>query len=223
MRIISVCNQKGGVGKTTTAWAILTGAALRGRRALGIDFDPQGSLTYIMDAQTGIGLQHTAAGDIIPSSLEILTVSDVDELNHDITQKFRQHYDIIVIDAPPALGRPLLSVLRASTEVLIPLQADPLSMQGLYQMRTSIDKANPALKVTGAFFARHNSRSALARDMGDAIRDRCAALNMPFLKTSIREGVSIREAQLLHKPIFTYAPRSNQAKDYSAFLDEIGI
>lgn len=222
MRIIAVCNQKGGVGKTTTAWAILTGAALRGRRVLGIDYDTQGSLTYIMGAEMGQGRQKTAAGDILTASMDILSITDVDALGRAI-EPHKKEYDLIVIDAPPALGKPLLAALRAATEVLIPLQADPLSVQGLYSMQTTIARANRALTITGAFLARHNGRSVLARDMTDAIRERCQQLQIPYIDTPIREGVAIREAQLLHEPIFTYAPRSNPAKDFTALLDAIQI
>lgn len=222
MRIIAVCNQKGGVGKTTAAWAILTGAALRGRRVLGIDYDPQGSLTYIMGAEMGQGRVKTPVGDILTASMDIVSVSDVDALGRAIAPH-KKEYDLIVIDAPPALGKPLLSVLRAATEVLIPLQADPLSVQGLYQMQISIARANPDLSITGAFLARHSGRSVIARDMTDAIKERCKRLKIPYIDTPIREGVAIREAQLLHEPIFTYAPRSNPAKDFTALLDAIKI
>lgn len=222
MRIIAVCNQKGGVGKTTAAWAILTGAALRGHRALGIDYDPQGSLTYIMGAEVGQGRQKTAAGDILPASMDILSITDVDALGRAITPH-KSEYDIVVIDAPPSLGKPLIATLRAATEVLIPLQADPFSVHGLYNMQTTITRANPSLIITGAFLSRHNGRSVIARDMTAAIRDRCQQLKIPYIDTPIREGVSIREAQLLHEPIFTYAPRSNPAKDYNALLDAIKI
>ena len=222
MRTIAVCNQKGGVGKTTTAWAILTGAALRGRRVLGIDYDTQGSLTYIMGADMGQGRQKTAAGDILTASMDILSMTDVDALKRAI-EPHKKEYDLVVIDAPPALGKPLLAALRAATEVLIPLQADPLSVQGLYNMQTTIARANPALTITGAFLARHNGRSVLARDMTAAIRERCQQLQIPYIDTPIREGVAIREARLLHEPIFTYAPRSNPAKDFMALLDAIQI
>ena len=222
MRIIAVANQKGGVGKTTTAWAILTGAALRGRRVLGIDYDPQGSLTYIMGAKMGQERQKTKAGDILPASMDILSMTDVDALGRSLTA-FKKDYDLAVIDAPPSLGKPLLAVLRAATEVLIPLQADPLSVHGLYNMQTTIARANPALTITGVFLSRHNGRSVIARDMVDAIRERCQQLKIPFIDTPIREGVAIREAQLLHEPIYTYAPRSNPAKDFKALLDAIQV
>lgn len=222
MRVIAICNQKGGVGKTTTAWAILTGAALRGRRVLGVDYDPQGSLTYIMGAEMGQKRQKTATGDFLPASLDILSLSDVDALKRAIAARKRD-YDIVVIDAPPSLGLAQLATLRAASEVIIPLQADPLSVQGLYTMKESIATASPDLSFTGAFLARYNGRSVLSRNMVDAIRERCKQLHITYIDAPIREGVAIREAQLLHEPIYTYSPRSNPAKDYAAFLDAIHI
>ena len=175
-----------------------------------------------MGADMGQGRQKTEAGDILTASMDILSVTDVDALGRAI-EPHQKEYDLIVIDAPPSLGKPFLSVLRAASEILIPLQADPLSVQGLYNMQVSIARANPALTITGAFLARHNGRSVLARDMTEAIRERCNQLKIPYIDTPIREGVAIREAQLLHEPIFTYAPRSNPAKDFSALLDAIKI
>lgn len=223
MRVIAICNQKGGVGKTTTAWAILTGAALRGRRVLGIDYDPQGSLTFMMGEGTLEGkIIHTNAGDYIPARMDIAGIKDVNQLA-DSLNVLRKKYDIIVIDSPPTLGKPFIASLIAATETIIPIQADPLCIQGLFLMRNAIDQINPKIKITGAFFARHNGRSVLARDLGETIRDKCKELKIPFIDTPIREGVAIREAQLLKEPIFTYAPRSNPAKDYTSFLDAIQI
>lgn len=222
MRVIAVCNQKGGVGKTTTAWAIMTGAAMRGRRVLGIDYDPQGSLTYIVGAEMGQGRLKTAAGDILTASLDILSLDDVDALKRAIAARKRD-YDIVVIDAPPSIGKAQLATLRAATEVLIPLQADPLSVQGLYTMKESVELANPALSFIGAFISKYNGRSVISRDMAESIRDQCKQLHINFIDTPIREGVAIREAQLLHQPIFKYSPRCNPAKDYSALLDAIKI
>ena len=221
MRIISVSNQKGGTAKTTTAWAILTGAALRGRRVLGIDYDPQGSLTFMMGEGSREGrIIHTDAGDYIPARLDIAGIKDVNQLANSLKG---YQYDIIVIDSPPTLGKPFVASLVAATETVIPIQADPLSIQGLFLMRNAIDQIKPTINVIGAFFARHNGRSVLARELSETIRNKCQELNIPFIDTPIRESVTIREAQLLKKPIFTYAPRSNPAKDYEAFLDAIKI
>lgn len=82
---------------------------------------------------------------------------------------------------------------------------------------------NPDIKLLGAFFAKYRGRTALARDMGHAIRQACGALGIPFLETPVRDGVALQEAQLMHEPIYTYAPKSNPAKDYNALLDAINI
>ena len=229
MRIIAVTNQKGGTGKSTTAWALITGAAAMGRHVLGIDFDPQGNLTYMMGADAGKAtvlqgaeIQHTAAGDIIAAGIDIAAVTDVTALEA-VIKPLRGLYDLIVIDCPPTLGKPLVCALRAATEAIIPVQADPLSIQGLYQMRATIDNTAPGLKIAGAFLTRHNARSIISRNMADAIKERCAALKIPFIDVPIREGVAIREAQTMQESIFTYAPKSKPAADYMALLDALKI
>ena len=239
MRIIAVTNQKGGTGKTTSAWAIITGAAARGRKVLGIDFDPQGNLTFMMNADAnkasvlqGAEIQHTAAGDIIAAGMDIAGVTDTKALEA-VIKPLRGLYDLIVIDCPPTLGKPLICALWAATEALIPVQADPLSIQGLYQMRVTIDQVNekraitrparPPMSITGAFLTRHSARSIISRNMADAIQERCAALHIPFIDTPIREGVAIKEAQTMQESLFTYAPKSKPAADYMALLDALKI
>ena len=223
MRVIAVCNQKGGAGKTTTAWAILTGAAIRGKKALAIDFDPQGNLSYIVGADPRkAAIQTTKAGDILPASLDLVTLDDTEALRRTI-RPVKAQYDIIVIDAPPTLGKAQIAALRAATEIVIPLQPDSLCLQGLYLIRAAIREVNPDIKILGAFFARYKGRTALARDLGEAIKAQCGEMGIPFLETPIREGIAIQEAQYLHEPIFTYNPKCNPAKDYNAFLDAINI
>lgn len=223
MRIITTCIQRGGAGKTSTAWAIVTGAALRGKKALAVDFDPQGSLSYIMGGNPKKpAIQTTGAGDILPASRDLSTITD-EHLLERILKPLEARYDVIVIDSPPTFGTAQNAALRAANEVLIPLQPDGLCLQGLYHVREQIDEVNPDIKILGAFFAKYRGRTALARDVGQAIRDRCAIMGIPFLDTTIREGVALQEAQFMHEPIYTYAPKSNPAKDYSALLDAIKI
>ena len=223
MRIITACIQRGGAGKTSTAWAIATGAALRGKKALAIDFDPQGSLSYIMGANPSRpAIQTTRAGDILPASRELVELKD-ERLLERLVKPLEGRYDVIVIDSPPTMGTAQKAALRAANEVIIPLQPDSLCLQGVYLIREAIAEVNPDIKLLGAFFAKYRGRTALARDMGQAIRQACGKLGIPFLETPVRDGVALQEAQLMHEPIYTYAPKSNPAKDYNALLDAINI
>lgn len=223
MRIIAACIQRGGAGKTSTAWAITTGAALRGKKALAIDFDPQGSLSYIMGANPSRPtIQTTGAGDILPASRELVDLKD-ERLLERLVKPLEGRYDVIVIDSPPTMGTAQKAALRAANEVIIPLQPDSLCLQGVYLIREAIEEVNPDIKLLGAFFAKYRGRTALARDMGQAIRQACGSLGIPFIETPVRDGVALQEAQLMHEPIFTYAPKSNPAKDYNALLDAIKI
>ena len=223
MRTIAACIQRGGAGKTSTAWAITTGAALRGKKALAIDFDPQGSLSYIMGADpTRPAIQTTKAGDILPASRELVDLKD-ERLLERLVKPLEGRYDVIVIDSPPTMGTAQKAALRAANEVIIPLQPDSLCLQGVYLIREAIAEVNPDIKLLGAFFAKYRGRTALARDMGQAIRQACGKLGIPFLENPVRDGVALQEAQLMHEPIYTYAPKSNPAKDYNALLDAINI
>ena len=223
MRIIAACIQRGGAGKTSTAWAIATGAALRGKKALAIDFDPQGSLSFIMGANPSRpAIQATKAGDILPASRELVDLQD-EHLLERLVRPLEGRYDLIVIDSPPTMGTAQKAVLRAANEIIIPLQPDSLGLQGLYLIQDAITQVNPSIKYLWAFFAKYRGRTAIARDMGKAIRQACMGLNIPFIESPVRDGVALQEAQFLHEPIFTYAPRSNPAKDYNALLDAINI
>ena len=99
-------------------------------------------------------------------------------------------------------------------------------MQGLYQLKQTIEWAqsrNRGLQIGGVLFTRHNTRTILARDLTDIIKDKCSELGLPVYDTTIREGVAIREAQAQGKNIFEYAPRSRAAQDYMKLIEEIGL
>lgn len=240
MRVIAVANQKGGTAKTTTAAALVTGAAARGRRVLAVDADPQGSLTYLMGADAskpGVfewmrgkapAVQRTALGDIITGSLSLATI-DRSTNSRQLQKAVEQlkGYELVIIDSSPGLGALMMNTLAAATEVLIPLQADILSLQGLYQLNQTIEQVraalNPALAVCGVVLTRYNSRSIVARDMTATIGEKCAALGLPYIDRPIREGVAIKEAQIIRQSIYEYAPRSNPVQDYKSLLDAINI
>lgn len=249
MRIISVANQKGGTAKTSTAHALATGAAYKGKRSLAIDFDPQGNLSFIMGADASRAgayelmkqqakaaqiVQYTSQGDIIPASLN-LAAADIefsgkpgrDFFLQAALEPLQDAYDVVVIDTPPTLGTLLVNALTASDEVIIPMNTDILSLQGLYQLTETINQVksfcNKGLKVTGILLTRYSGRTVLARDIKETIEAKCAELGIPLLNTVIRDGVAVREAQTIQESLFAYAPNSNPAKDYLQLFDEINL
>lgn len=245
--IIAIANQKGGQGKTTTAQAIATGAAQIGRKSLAIDLDPQGNLTFSMGGNgadvgayelitgkttPGQTIQHTQQGDIITASSS-LALADTTFTGDTRTnalktalKPIKSKYDVITIDCPPTLNTLLINALTAADVVIIPLTADMYSLQGLYQLKQSIQAAqrgNTVLKIGGVLFVKHSTRTILSRDLTDVIADKCRELDIPVYKTTIREGVAIREAQTQRQSIFDYAPKSKPAKDYMQLIKEIGL
>lgn len=242
--IIAIANQKGGVAKTATAQAIATGAAKIGRRSLAIDADPQSNLSYSMggnsadmglyELMTGAAtpgqiIQHTAQGDLITASNRLalpFTGKDPGKLLAAALRPIKSKYDVITIDCPPALNILLANALIAADVVIIPLTADMYALQGLYQLKQSIQdaqKLNTGLKIGGVVFTRHSTRTILARDLTDVITDKCGELDIPVYKTVIREAVAVREAQTQRMSLFDYAPKSKPAKDYKQLIKEIGL
>ena len=246
--IITVSNQKGGTGKSTTAAAIATGAAYKGKKALAIDLDPQSNLSFVMGANPlDVGayelmtqnatpaqlIQHTSQGDVIAGSLLLAAADTIlkgDARIYALQRAIRplkSRYDVIVIDTPPTLGTLLINALAAADKVIIPLQADVLSLQGLYQLTQTIRKAqseyNKGLELAGILFTRYSNRTIIAREIMETMKSKSAELNVPILNSTIRDGVAVREAQTLRQSLFEYAPKSKPAKDYLDLLAEIGL
>ena len=237
--ILTIANQKGGTAKSTTAAALAQAAAHRGRKTLAVDLDPQGNLSFFLAADTGTAgafemlegqpaadaIQQTAGGlDVIAASWNlqaIRTSTGSARRLRAALQPIAQQYDLIVIDTPPTAGELQYNALMASDNLIIPLQADIVGLQGLYQMADTaqqIRQGNPALTLTGFILTRHGGRSTLARQMADTIKARAAEIGIPFLM-AIREAVAIREAQTLQRSLYEYAPNSKPAADYLQLLD----
>lgn len=240
-RITTIINQKGGVGKTTTAAALADGLTRRGFKALAIDADAQGSLSFIMGAEATRGIyealkgspaadliQHTAQGDLLPSTPALIgadlefTQTGREYLLRDALEGISGLYDHIVIDCPPQLGILTVNALTASTDLVIPMKADILSLQGLGQLYDTVSKVkrycNRPLQIAGLLITQ-NRKTALARDLADVIADQARQLGTRLYSTQIREAVAIREAQTMQESIYT-RPKANPATDYSAFVDE---
>ena len=244
-RITTVLNQKGGVGKTTTAHALATGLNHMGFHALVVDADPQGNISYTMQADTAqAGLyeamkgditpaeavQHTAQGDLISSSIDLagadmeFTQTGREYLLREVLDAISADYTHIIIDSPPSLGIMTVNALTASNDLIIPVGAEIYALQGLQQLLNTIGKvqkySNPGLTVAGLLITRKGNKAVATRQLIDAIQARAGALRLHMYNAVIREAVAIREAQIMQASIFDTHPRANVTEDYNAFIGE---
>ena len=242
-RITTIINQKGGVGKTSTAAALAAGLNLAGYKALAVDADAQSSLTYIMgsDAERGIYeamtgsdaaqlIQHTDQGDLLPSSPALIgadlefTKTGREYILRDVLEPIQGKYTHIVIDCPPQLGIMAINALTASDDVIIPMGADILSLQGLGQLCDTINTVkkycNPKLKIAGLLITRFSKRAVLSRDLAEVIEEQAKAIHTTAYKTQIREGVAVKEAQTMRTSIYQSHPKANPTTDYKNFIKE---
>lgn len=246
MIIYSIANQKGGVGKTTTAQALIEGLAERGYKVLGIDLDGQRNLTTgtgadkskpnIMDALTGKAtapevIQHLQSGDIMPASKNlagadaIITSTGKEYRLKELLATLAGQYDYCIIDTPPALGILTINALTASNSVIIPIQADLYSLEGTDQLATTLEPVkkycNPELKVAGLLLTRYNARTILSREVAEVAGALAKRLGSSLFKTTIRETIKVKEAQLSQRGVLSYDPKAKVAEDYRAFIQEL--
>lgn len=248
MYSIAVINQKGGVGKSTTALAIGAGLILKGYRVLFIDLDAQGNLSYTLRASTqgynAMGvlqrpetateeIQRTEQGDIIASSPAlagadtVITETGKEYRLKEALEHCSGNYDYCVIDTPPALGILTVNALTACNGVIIPAQADVYSLQGISQLNGTLQTVkkycNPELEIMGIVLTRYNARSIISREVAEMIEETALQLNTKVYTTKIRECTALKEAQAVQRNIFSYAPRSNATADYKALVAEITL
>lgn len=243
MEVVAIVNRKGGVGKTATAQALGAGLARKKKKVLYIDLDSQTNLSYglgadpeglnSMDVLTGEAtaaeaIQHTPQGDVIAGS-EALAGADaaIDGTGKEYRLKEAidgLQYDYIIIDTPAQLGTLTVNALTAANSVVIPVQAEVYSLQGIGQLSKTIEAVkkycNRDLYIRGILITRYNGRAVISKDMQSNLKDAAEQLKTKLYSTPIRECVSIKEAQAIQQDIYTYAPRSNAAKDYEAFIKE---
>ena len=251
-KIYAIANQKGGVGKSTTVQSLGAGLSRAGKKVLLIDIDPQSNLTSICGAISDAddknaitaleilcgeksindGIQHLEFYDIVPASMFLASIDG--RIMNQLSRPYRLQkaisdikadYDYILIDTPPALGTLTSNALIAAHEVIIPAQADILSLQGVSQLYETIqaaqEHANPNLKVTGILFTRYNGRTRLTQEISALFTAAAQQMSTKLFETHIREAVAIKEAQAAHLDIFTYAAKGNPAKDYANLVHEI--
>lgn len=246
-KTIAVVNQKGGVGKSTTASALAAGLSLKGYKVLVVDMDVQANTSYAANAQlTGLptvlevmteavsatrATQHLPVFDIIPSSSYL---TGADTLFVDLGKEYRlkegledvrDKYDFIVIDTPPTLGILVINALTASDSILIPAQADIFSVQGIAQLTRTIQSvqkySNPALKIEGILLTRYSQRAVLSREVAEYATNLAKTIGTKVFKTAIREAIAVKEAQINKKSLFEYAPKEKVTEDYRALVEEL--
>lgn len=247
-RVIAICNQKGGVGKTTTTVNLGAYLALAGRRVLLLDFDPQANASSALGythPEGGKSIYHGIIGAatheeiILPSAIynyhyipaaphlagalvELVGFPEREYFLRKFVNRLRHQYDYILIDLPPSLSLLTVNGLMAADEIVIPVQAEYYSLEGLGQLLETIDLVRNNLghdvRISGALVTMYNKREHLSREVAKNLREhfphRVFAVEIP-------RSIALAEAPSYSKPILLYRPDSNGAEAYRRLAEEI--
>lgn len=245
---IAIANQKGGVGKTTTAINLSAAIARKGKRVLLADLDPQANSTIsFIDPQEiefstydlltdshvffkdVVKKTKVANLDLLPSRINLAKLEGkiVGELDAPFRLKDRldpviSDYDVVVIDTPPTLGLITVNALVASTHLIIPIQSSYFALEGTDDLLETVQRIkarpNPELEVLGVVVTLHDRRTTLSRDIHEQI---CQTFGDKVFETTISKSVRLEESPAYRESIFTFAPSSSGATEYANLCEEV--
>ena len=247
-RIIAIANQKGGVGKTTTAINLSASLASLGKKVLAIEMDPQGNMSSglgvdknevektVYDLIIGnIGIEECIYEevienlDVLPSNIdlsaaeiELIGVDNKEYILRDEVNKVKEKYDFIIIDCPPALSMLTINAMTTSDSVLVPIQCEYYALEGLSQLIHTIElvqeRLNPELEIEGVVFTMYDARTNLSLQVVENVKDN---LNQNIYKTIIPRNVRLAEAPSYGMPINLYDPKSKGTESYLLLAEEV--
>ena len=247
-RIIAIANQKGGVGKTTTAINLSASLASLGKRVLALDMDPQGNMTSglgvdkdgvektVYDLIIGnVGMEECICEnvlenlDVLPSNInlsaaeiELIGIDNKEYLLKEEVDKVKDRYDYIIIDCPPALSMLTINAMTTSDSVLVPIQCEYYALEGLSQLIHTIElvqeRLNSTLEIEGVVFTMYDARTNLSLQVVENVKDN---LNQTIYKTIIPRNIRLAEAPSYGMPITLYDPKSTGAESYMLLAEEV--
>lgn len=249
MKIISVSNVKGGVGKTTTAAVLSAGLTARGYKVLMIDSDPQTNLTmcFMSELPDGtLSLYHVYAEgktlDEVKTSIKLnldLVIGDFELCNADIQflkagrlkmlrkafKELKNIYDFVVIDTPPNLGILSLNAFLVSDYIIVPMAADSFSLKGVRLLKQTLDEveeeSEKEVSVVGLLLTKYTDRTNVAKLLEKSVNSAAELLHTKVFESRIRQATVLQESQIAKIDLLEYAPKAPVTADYQAFIDEL--
>lgn len=247
-RIIAVANQKGGVGKSTTAINLSACLAEKGKKVLAVDMDPQGNLTSGLgvdkdsveksiyeliigevDIKEVINKEVLENLDIIPTSIdlsaaeiELIGVDDKEYILRNAIDQVKDQYDFVIIDCPPSLSMLTINAMTTANSVIVPIQCEYYALEGLSQLIHTVelvkDRLNSKLEIEGVVFTMYDARTNLSLQVVENVKDN---LQQNIYKTIIPRNIRLAEAPSYGLPINKYDPKSTGAESYMRLADEV--